>query len=260
MATYSEGSNCVRLVPLSERRAGRRRPTTTEREALIVAHMPLVRIIASRLVRQFSGRAELDELVSAGYVGLIEAVDRFDPDRGVPFGAFAEIRIRGAMVDSLRSADWVPRAVRQRNALLERTRARLRDRLGRDPDRAEMVTALKLSPTAYDEMVTGAVVNRPVALDAPASVHDARSAAEVLAADEANAVDRWLERERDDDMGHAITRLPPTERDVIVLYFQQGLKYTQICERLNVCESRVSQLRGQAVSRMQKQLRGWMAS
>ncbi len=230
------------------------------RDSLIVAHISLVRIIAGRIVRQFSCRIDVDELVGVGHVGLIEAVDRFEPARGVPFGAFAEIRIRGAMVDAIRHADWVPRAVRQRYTLIDRARSGLRQRLGRDPSREEMAEALELTPAAYDDLVGASVAHKVIALDAPAGPHDSRTPAELVIDVEPSAVDRWMERERDVDLSRAISCLPENEREVIVLYYHQGLRYTEICLRMGVCESRVSQLRGQAVTRIQKRLRGWIAS
>jgi RNA polymerase sigma factor for flagellar operon FliA len=235
-------------------------PSATERDQTIVTHQRLVRIIAGRIARQFACHVDIDELVSVGMLGLIEAVDRFEPARGVPFRAFAEIRIRGAIVDAIRQRDWVPRVVRQRYALIDRTRAQLRQRLGRDATRDEMACALHLTPQAYDDLVGASVVHRLVPLDAPADASDSRSLAELVTDDRPSATDCWIDREREEALVRAIERLPHNEREVIELYYQQGLRYAEIGRRMGVCESRVSQLRGQAIGRIQKQLRGWMAS
>lgn len=230
-----------------------------EREHAIISHRQLVQVIVGGIVRQFSCHIDADELISVGLLGLIEVVDRFDPSRGVPFRAFAEIRIRGAIVDAIRHGDWVPRVVRQRYALIDRTRNDLRQRLGREPGREEMARALHLSPSGYDDLVGAAVVHRVVPLDVATGPHDSRTAAEMVADDQATALDRWIEREREDALARAIERLPESEREVIVLYYQHGLRYTEIARRMGVCESRVSQLRGQAVTRIQKRTRGLKA-
>jgi RNA polymerase sigma factor (sigma-70 family) len=108
---------------------------STTREQRILQHYPLVRTIAARMIRRFPSSVELDELVNVGTLGLIDAVDRFDPSRQVPFKAYAEIRIRGAIVDALRQADWVPRSVRRKYNRIEAAR----DKLFFDLDRARAV-------------------------------------------------------------------------------------------------------------------------
>ena len=99
--------------------------TQDPRERLILEHYPLVRTIACRMVRRFPASVDVDELINVGAMGLIDAVDRFDPSRQVPFKAYAEIRIRGAIVDALREADWVPRSVRRKFTRIETTRTQL---------------------------------------------------------------------------------------------------------------------------------------
>ena len=118
------------------------------RQQLILDHYPLVRTIACRMVRRFPSCVDVDELINVGALGLMDAVDRFDPSREVPFKAYAEIRIRGAIVDALREADWVPRSVRRKYNKIENARATLHRQLGRDPSRAELAHALSSADTA----------------------------------------------------------------------------------------------------------------
>lgn len=232
---------------------------SSERERRIVEHVPLVRQIALRMSRRFPSHLELDELASIGMVGLIEAADRFDASRGVPFAAFAELRVRGAIVDAMRGSDWVPRAVRQKNTLLDATRSRLRQRLGRDPDRTEMATALEVTPEAYDNLTTAAAVRRLVSLDAPLDADGGQTLAEVVSDESDTADDRWMRVERSEVLSAAIGRLPENQRVVITLYYERGLKFTEIGQMMGVCESRVCQLRGQAVNHIRKHVRAAMA-
>ena len=138
-----------------------------EREKMILEHYPLVRIIASRMVRRFPSHIEVDELVNIGILGLIDAIDRYDMARGVPFRAYAEIRIRGAIVDALREADWTPRAVRRNGSRLEEARTHLRRKLGHEPTREEMAAELEVPIREYDRLRADAETRRIVSLDAP---------------------------------------------------------------------------------------------
>lgn len=230
--------------------------TQKERERLILEHYPLVRMIATRMVRRFPSHIEVEELINIGTLGLIDAIDRFDAARGVPFKSYAEIRIRGAIVDSLREADWIPRSVRRRFARLETTRTQLRTQLGREPTREEMAGALEVDVEMYDDLVGGAEIRRLVSLDAP--LDDEGGGATVgdqVSDDSAQPLlDQWIHEETRSQVAGAIQRLPEKERQVISLYYQRGLNLKEIGEILGVTESRVCQLRIQAVNRLKTKL------
>ena len=123
------------------------------REQLILDYYPLVRTIACRMARRLPPSVEVDELINIGTLGLIDAVDRYDASRGVPFKAYAEIRIQGSMFDSLRGDDWVPRSVRRKVNRIEHAKKSLTFSLGRDPSREEMATAMDLSVEEYDKLM-----------------------------------------------------------------------------------------------------------
>lgn len=227
-----------------------------ERERLILDHYPLVRMIATRMVRRFPSQVEVEELINIGTLGLIDAIDRFDAARGVPFKSYAEIRIRGAILDSLRDADWIPRSVRRRFARLETTRAQLRATLGREPSREEMAGALEMGLDMYDDLVGGAEIRRLVSLDAPLDDEGGGSTVGDHVSDDnaTEVIDRWIHHEMRGQVSMAIQRLPDKERQVVSLYYQRGLNLKEIGEILGVTESRVCQLRKQAVERLQQKL------
>ncbi|MEN9787747.1 MAG: hypothetical protein RLZZ299_3011 [Pseudomonadota bacterium] len=230
-------------------------PDLAQREQVILEHHALVRIIASRMVRRFPAHIEVDELVNIGMLGLIDAIDRFEASRGVPFKSYAEIRIRGAIVDALREADWIPRSVRRRFARIDTTRRELRVRLARDPTREEMAQALEMSVDEYDDLVGGAEIKHVVSLDAPVGDDGAAALVEHVADEEDPFIDRWIAEETREHISALIQKLPEKERAVVALYYQRGMNLKEIGDILGVTESRVCQLRGQAVRRLQVRLR-----
>lgn len=235
--------------------------TPAERERLILEHYPLVRMIATRMVRRFPNHIEVEELINIGTLGLIDAIDRFDAARGVPFKSYAEIRIRGAIVDSLREADWIPRSVRRRFARLESARTLLRAQLGREPTREEMAGSLEVSVDMYDDLVGGAEIRRLVSLEAPIDDESGgTTVGDQVSDDTAVAVvEQWIHKETQSQVTGAIQRLPEKERQVVSLYYQRGLNLKEIGEILGVTESRVCQLRKQAVERLQQKLHEYNA-
>ncbi|MFZ5479002.1 MAG: sigma-70 family RNA polymerase sigma factor [Myxococcota bacterium] len=229
--------------------------SAADRERKILDHHPLVRMIATRMVRRFPSHIEVEELINIGMLGLIDAIDRFEPGRGVPFKAYAEIRIRGAIVDALREADWIPRSVRRRFARIDTARTSLRAQLGREPTREEMATTLELSVEEYDDLCGGAEIRKLVSLDAPVDEDGGTTLVEQVApAETDSALDLWMAEEARVAAHSAVQNLPDKERQVVSLYYQRGLNLKEIGEILGVTESRVCQLRGQAVKRLQKKL------
>lgn len=228
--------------------------TPSEREKMILDHYALVRMIATRMVRRFPSHIEVEELINVGMLGLIDAIDRFEPARGVPFKAYAEIRVRGAIVDALREADWIPRSVRRKFARIDTARAQLRSRLGREPDRDEMASLLEMDVEEYDDLVGGAEIRRLVSLDAPVDEEGGQTIADQVADEADPFLDQWIAEETRVQVTSMIQRLPEKERAVVALYYQRGLNLKEIGDILGVTESRVCQLRGQAVKRLQQRM------
>lgn len=230
--------------------------TPKEREEKILESYPLVRSIATRMVRRFPSHIEVDDLINIGTLGLIEALDRYDPSRGVPFRAYAEMRIRGAIVDALRQADWVPRSVRRRAFRLDDARITLKKRLGRDPTLPELAEALEISVDELRNMQKNAQIHQLDSLDKPLSQDGDATLADTVSSEDIDVDDRWILAETTESVHQAMLRLPEREQQVVMMYYLNGQQLAEIGQVLGVSESRVCQLRGQAVRRLQS----WLAS
>ena len=225
------------------------------REQLILDYYPLVRTIACRMARRLPPSVEVDELINIGTLGLIDAVDRYDASRGVPFKAYAEIRIQGAMFDSLRGDDWVPRSVRRKVNRIEHAKKTLTFSLRRDPSREEMATALEMSTDEYDALVRDARIKKLISLDIPTSEDGHTPLVEIIPGND-DSVDSILCREElKTEVAHAVSCLPEKERVAVTLYYMQGVTLKEIGEILDVTESRACQLRSQGVKRLKFRLR-----
>ena len=224
------------------------------RNRLIVAYSPIVKHAAGRIASRLPAHVELADLVSYGLGGLIEAVERFDPARGIRFETFAGVRIRGAIFDELRSLDWVPRRVRGEARRIERATVDLSTRLHRMPTDAELSTKLSLEPGELDASLQRVADARMVALDQPweAGGADGADGGATLvqtlpdpnAADPAASAHATDLRER---IADAIEHLPERERAVLGLRYHQDLRFAEIGDILGVTESRISQLHSKAV-------------
>jgi RNA polymerase sigma factor for flagellar operon FliA len=232
-------------------------PVETEqnRQQLILDYYPLVRTIACRMARRLPPNVDVDELINVGTLGLIDAVDRYDPSRGVPFKAYAEIRVQGSMFDSLRGDDWVPRSVRRKVNRIEAARQRLTLSLGRDPDRSEMANAMDLSTDEYDAVCKDARIKRLISLDMPTTEDGHTPLVEILPRDEETVEQHMCREELKTEVAHAVSCLPEKERVAVTLYYMQGVTLREIGDLLGVTESRACQLRSQGVKRLKFRLR-----
>ena len=214
------------------------------RAQLVEQHLGLVRYVARAIARRIV-QVETTDLESAGTLGLLRALDRFDPSRGIAFSTYAVQRIRGAILDDLRASDPAPRSVRRGARQLAAATSRLEQRLGRRPAPIQVAEALGIDlPTLW----------RWQAAPAPArtlSLDDPTCSARLEAAVGGPALqETLLETEQTACLEAAIARLPERERAVVVLSFDEGLTLREIGRRLEVTESRVSQIRSQAVRRL----------
>lgn len=227
---------------------------TNDREELILAHYPLVRTIASRMIRRFPASVDLDELVNVGALGLIDAVDRFDPSRNVPFKAYAEIRIRGAIVDALREADWVPRSVRRKVTRIEAAREKLVRSLDRKPTREEMAKELEISVKAYENLSGDARIRKLVSLDAPVDDDNNTHLVDRVQNGEEDFLTTWSKDELKAEVISAVHNLPKKERTAVALYYLHELTLKEIGQVLGVTESRACQLRSSGIKRLKFRL------
>lgn len=224
------------------------------REERILAHYPLVRTIAARMIRRFPASVDLDELVNVGALGLIDAVDRFDESRNVPFKAYAEIRIRGAIVDALREADWVPRSVRRKVNRIEAARDKLMRAMDREPTREEMAKELEISVEAYEDLAGDAQIRKLVSLDAPVDDENATSLVDRVPSNDEDFLTEWTRDELRAQVVAAVHNLPKKERTAVALYYLHELTLKEIGQVLGVTESRACQLRSAGIKRLKFRL------
>jgi RNA polymerase sigma factor FliA len=226
------------------------------RRQLLELYIGLVHHVAREMSRR-TNAAELDDLVSAGTFGLIRALDSFDLSRGFAFSTYAVRRIRGAMLDDLRSQDWAPRAMRVKARRLQVATTALECRLGRSPKPEEVADQLDIDVSTYwrwrDETASRTVVSYEGELRG--GFGGTTALQEVL--DDPNAARPAEELSRQEDvktLRDAIARLPEKERTVMALYYYEELNQRQIAEIMHVTESRVSQIRTQAMKRLRSRL------
>ncbi len=229
------------------------------RERLVVAYSPLVKYVSGRMASGLPAHVDEADLISYGLVGLIGAISRFEPAREIKFETYAITRIKGAIIDELRSLDWVPRSVRARARSIERASAKLEHKLQRAPTDEEMARALDLSLQEFQDALLQISNSTIAALDELWTVSDASgdqvSLLDTLqdpdAPDPAAAMDQTDLKDR---MADAIARLPEREKLVIALYYYENLTLREIGEVLGVTESRISQLHTKAVLRLRGRL------
>jgi RNA polymerase sigma factor for flagellar operon FliA len=224
------------------------------RERLVVAYSPLVKFIAGRMASGLPSHVDEGDLVSYGLLGLIGAIERFDLEREIKFETFAVARIKGAIIDELRSLDWVPRSVRARAREVERAHAALEAELGRSPTDEEMAEKLELSVEEFRDALLQIANSSVLALDDLWTFADPDgSGGQISVLDtiqDPNALDPESEAhtaELKDRLADAIESLPERERLVIALYYYENLTLREIGEVLGVTESRVSQLHTKSV-------------
>ena len=229
------------------------------RERLVVAYSPMVKFVAGRLGAGLPSHVEDADLISYGLVGLIGAIERFEPERGIKFETFAMTRIRGAIIDELRSLDWVPRSVRSRAREIEAAQAKLEHELQRAPTEAELASKLNLTEAELQSALLEIANSSVYALDELWTVSDSSGDQVSLLdtiADEgaADPQEALATTEVKDRLTEAIGGLPEREQLVVALYYYENLTLREIGEVLGVTESRVSQLHTKAVMRLKSHL------
>jgi len=223
------------------------------RAAIIDNYAYLVKITAGRVVTSLPPNLEREDLYTAGSMGLIKAVDQFDPGRQVKFETYAIALIRGAILESLREEDWVPRSVRERSRMLERAFQELEGRTGMPPSEAEVAAHLGIPQEELSKIVADTSRGSVVSLDdliMGGEGVERLHLSDVVPDDGVGPVSDVEARERIRQLAVAIDRLPERERLVIALYYYEGLTFKEIGKVLTVSESRVYQLHTQAVLRM----------
>ena len=227
-----------------------------DRNHLLEQHMPMVKRLAHHMKAKLPPSVEVDDLVQAGMMGLLDAINRYEETHGAQFETYAVLRIRGAMLDELRNNDWMPRSTRQNMRKVEQAMNTLQQQLGRPPSESEVAKSLKLSLADYQEMLGDSGGHQLVYYE---DFHDSEdgndSFLDRYAVEEDDPLKALLDTDFRQAVIDAIDALPPREKMLMGLYYEEELNLKEIGAVMGVSESRVSQLHTQAVARLRAYLR-----
>ncbi len=232
-----------------------------ERERLILQHLPQVRLIARRIQERLPENISLEDLISTGVIGLIAAIDNFDPSQNVKLKTYAEYKIRGAILDSLRGLDWAPRQKRRQAKRIEAAISTAEQRLKRAPDEQEIAEELEISLDEYHEWLVE-IRGLNIASLEYTTGEQGKDLLHYLPDNDDNLPSRVLEKsELERLLAEGIEGIPKMERTVLSLYYREELTLREIAQVVNLHESRISQLKSQAVLRLRSHMaKRWPAS
>jgi RNA polymerase sigma factor FliA len=230
--------------------------SSVDRDQLVINHVGLVKVMAHRLAQRLPSQVEMSDLISVGVLGLIDAAGRYRPAMGVPFDAFARRRVQGAMLDALRDLDWAPRSLRRLRRDIDGTTAQLRHQLRREPTDREIGDALAMTPAEFERALDQIrTLDLGAVRQLDATSDDGTPLLE-LCLDPEEGPDVQLERtELKRLLASALLELPERERHILALYYEEEMTMAEIGAVIGVCESRVSQLRSLALSRLRTSLK-----
>ena len=233
------------------------------RDAVIKEYGPMIKYVANRIAMRLPPHIEVDDLISVGVLGLIDAIQKYDPSRGAKFKTYAEFRVRGAILDELRSMDWVPRSVRQKAASLDSVVQKLQSQLGRPPEDEEVAEAMGLNLNELFDTINETRSMPVLSLEDLGIAKDTgeqQSLLDCLAGKgDADPQTQLRLNELKEIIAKAIDQLPEKERLMISLYYYEELTMKEIGEVLSITESRVSQIHSKAVFRLRTRLKAIIA-
>lgn len=246
-----------KAVAPTKKKERSRKTGQKERDSLILQYAPMIKHLALRISMRLPSHIELDDLINSGVIGLIDAIEKFDPEKGVRFETYAEFRIRGAILDELRAQDWVSRSVRQKANQLSRTYAELEQRMGRAATDEEVMAHLGIDQEAYFKLLDRVRSISLINWEEITGREKVDSGGAEAPADYSKSSDIFrdlnLRRVRQ-VMQNAIEDLPEKERIVVSLYYYADLNMKEIGEVLTITESRISQIHTKAVLRLRGKL------
>jgi RNA polymerase sigma factor for flagellar operon FliA len=231
------------------------------REAVIVEHSPMVKYVANRIALRLPSHIEVEDLISVGVLGLIDAIEKYDPARGAKFKTYAEFRVRGAILDELRSMDWVPRSIRQKASQVDAVIQKLQAKFGRPPEDEEVAKELGVSLDQFFDILNETRSMPVLSLDDLNIVKETggqQSLLDCLAGKvDADPQVQFRLNELKEIIAKTIDTLPEKERLVISLYYYKELTMSEIGAVLNVTESRVSQIHSKTMFRLRTKLKAF---
>lgn len=231
--------------------------TDQQKDRLITEYAPLIKFIAQKIAMRLPSNIELDDLISSGVIGLMDAIDKYDSSRDNKFKTYAEFRIRGAILDELRAQDWVPRSVRDKSKMLDRAISKLEIDLGRLPEDPEVAAELKMTMTEFHKLVNTVKPVSLLSIDDQATLSNVDKKSILSILDEIkfnNPAAQLNVKSVKKTMTVAIEELPERQRLVLSLYYYEDLNLKEIGKILRVTESRVSQLHAQAIGKLRSKL------
>ena len=245
-------------MKVSKNRSVENESGSSSRDELILRHLPMVRYLVGKVSSQLPPHVDKQDLMSAAVVGLINAADRFDPDRGVMFKTFAEQHVRGTILDELRSYDVLSRTMRDKYKMLTRQLTMLEHSLGRNPTSEEVAESLNMNMNEYYELLDDVHILSFVSLDDSWDDNEGNTIclADVLCDSNAKSPQQQvMMAELSETLGHAIESLPERDRQVVTLYYYEDLNLKEVGEVLRLTESRISQILSQAMVRLRGKMR-----
>jgi RNA polymerase sigma factor for flagellar operon FliA len=240
--------------PYTRQVQGSKDPTIpADKEEIILRHCDLIKYMALRLASRLPPHVSVDDLFNAGVIGLMDAIEKFDPEQQIQFRTYAKIRIKGAMLDEIRAMDWVPRSLRQKSTLLTKTAATLSEKLGRHPTDEEMAAELDVTLDHYYHLLDEIKGISLMPLEIQEAVQDAQGEAQLATAADGPFQAVYREQLRD-ELAAAIETLPKNEQLILSLYYYEELTMKEIGAVMGYTESRISQLHTKAVLRLRTRL------
>ncbi|WP_372652472.1 FliA/WhiG family RNA polymerase sigma factor [Halobacteriovorax sp.] len=227
------------------------------KDEIIIEYAPLIKYIAQRIASRLPSNVELDDLISCGVIGLMDAIEKFDPSRDNKFKTYAEFRIRGSILDELRAQDWVPRSVREKAKLVERAYAKIEAAEGRPATDEEMCAELGVNQDEFYDLLNKAKSVSVLNIDDSASFNKGDKKLIAGLEDDRNSNPFYAVANKGsrDKIKEGIGQLPEKQRLVLSLYYYEDLNLKEIGQVLNVTESRVSQLHTQAIMKLKVKLK-----
>jgi RNA polymerase sigma factor for flagellar operon FliA len=229
---------------------------TLSKNTLMLEYQSLVKVIAKKMAARLPASVDFDDLVSAGLIGLMQALERFKPEKGFKFKTFAEFRIRGAMLDELRSQDWCPKGMRQKAKQFERICEKLRAKKGRNATDKELCQALHLNKTKYEQLVRDVNTLEQMNLATYIRIGDdedrTQTSIELVPDCHETPYEEAEHHDVHDHLVQALRHLEDSERAVLSLYYFEELNLKEIGQRLHLSESRVCQLHSKGISQLKQ--------